>query len=146
LGNLEARRDWGFSKDYVEAIWRILQHSEPDDFVIATGETHTVREFVNEAAKHLGMEIIWKGKGLKEKGIDKKTGKTIIEIDPNYFRPNEVDLLLGDASKARKILGWKPKVTFKELAKLMIEEDLKYVEEEVKLGRPIVTQRKYLVK
>lgn len=146
LGNLEAKRDWGFSKDYVEAIWRILQHEKADDFVIATGETHTVREFLEEVAKYFDLQIEWEGKGKEEKGIDKKTGKTIVEIDVNYFRPNEVEFLRGDAAKARKLLGWKPTVTFKELAKLMAEEDFKYAEEEVKLGRPIVTQRKYLVK
>lgn len=123
LGNLDAKRDWGYAGDYVEAMWRMLQAKTPDDYVIATNETHTVREFVEEAAKHLGMEIAWKGKGIKEKGIDKKTGATIIEIDPIYFRPAEVDVLLGDASKARRKLGWKPKVKFKELAKMMVESD-----------------------
>lgn len=144
LGNLEAKRDWGFSKDYVEAIWHILQHHEPDDFVIATGETHTVREFVEEVAKNLDMKLVWKGKDLQEKGIDKKTGKTIVEIDPRYFRPNEVDLLLGDPSKARRVLKWKPKVTFKKLAALMTESDLEYAKREQILHSPIVTQRKFM--
>ena len=142
LGNLDAKRDWGFSKDYVEAIWRILQHHEPDDFLIATGETHTVREFVEEVARNLDMEIVWKGKGVKEVGIDKKTGKVIVEVDARYFRPNEVDLLLGDASKAHKILKWKPKVTFKDLAALMTKEDFAYAEREALLNTHIPNQRK----
>ena len=143
LGNLDAKRDWGDSKDYVEAIWRILQHHEPDDFVIATGETHTVREFVEEVAKHLGFDLVWKGAGLQERGIDKKTGKTIIEVDRNYFRPNEVDLLLGDSSKARTLLKWKPSVTFKKLAEIMTKEDLKLAERELRLHTPVVHQRKF---
>ncbi len=125
LGNMDAKRDWGYAKDYVEGMWRMLQAKTPDDFVLATNETHTVREFVEESAKHLGFEIEWKGKGAKEKGIDKKTKKVIIEIDPVYFRPAEVDVLLGDYSKAKKVLGWKPTTTFKALAKLMTEEDFK---------------------
>ena len=145
LGNLDAKRDWGFSKDYVEAIWKILQHDKPDDFLIATGETHSVREWVQEVGKYLGMEIEWKGKGLAEKGIDRKTGKTAIEIDPIHFRPNEVEFLQGDASKAAKVLGWKPKTTFTQLAKLMTEADLVYVKREAAEGRPVVTQRKFQV-
>lgn len=145
LGNLDAKRDWGYSKDYVEAIWKILQHKEPDDFLIATGETHSVREFVEEAGKHLDMNIVWKGKGLQEKGIDAKTGKTIIEIDPIHFRPNEVEFLQGDASKAQKLLGWKPKTTFSALAKLMVEQDIVYVRREAAIGNPVVTQRKFQV-
>lgn len=123
LGNLNAKRDWGFSKDYVEAIWLILQHEKPDDFVIATGETHTVREFTEEAGRHLGMEIIWEGEGLEEKGIDQKTGKIVVEVDPAYFRPTEVEMLQGDSTKARTILGWQPKVTFKQLAHMMAQHD-----------------------
>jgi GDPmannose 4,6-dehydratase len=123
LGNIDAKRDWGHARDYVEGMWMMLQHKTPDDFILATNETHTVREFLEEAAKHLGFEIVWKGKGVKEKGIDKKTGKTIIEIDPKYFRPAEVDVLLGDYSKAKKAFGWKPKITFKKLAQLMAESD-----------------------
>lgn len=125
LGNLEAKRDWGYAEDYVYGMWLSLQQSKPDDYVLATGETHTVREFVEETAKFLDINLIWKGKGIKEKGIDKKTGKTIIEIDPVYFRPSEVDLLIGDASKAKKILGWKPKIDFKKLVRLMSEHDYK---------------------
>lgn len=129
LGNLDAKRDWGHAQDYVEGMWRILQHKQPDDFILATGETHSVREFAEEAAKALGMEIVWKGKGLKEKGIEKSTGKVIIEIDPRYFRPAEVDVLLGDYSKAKKFLGWKPKVTFKELARTMARADYEHEQE-----------------
>ncbi|MCX6816705.1 MAG: GDP-mannose 4,6-dehydratase [Candidatus Beckwithbacteria bacterium] len=127
LGNIDAKRDWGYAKDYVEGIWRILQYSKPDDFVLATGETHTVREFVEEVGKYLNYQIVWKGKGVKEKGIDKKTNKTVIEIDPIYFRPTEVDMLLGNPKKAKKVLGWKPKVTFKKLAEIMAKSDFDLV-------------------
>lgn len=137
LGNLDAKRDWGYAKDYVEAIWRILQYKEPEDFVISTGETHTVREFVEEVGKYLGMEIEWKGKDMDEKGVDKKTGKVIIEIDPIYFRPTEVDLLLGDYSKAKRLLDWKPTVTFKKLAQIMTEEDYNLVAREVALSHKV---------
>jgi len=125
LGNLDARRDWGFAKDYVEGMWRMLQQKKPDDFVLATGEMHSVREFIEECCKILKIDLQWKGKGLKEVGIDKKTKKTIIRIDSRYFRPAEVEQLLGDASKAKKILKWKPKTTFKQLVQIMMEEDLK---------------------
>lgn len=125
LGNLDARRDWGYAEDFVYGMWLMLQHHEPDDFILATNEAHSVREFVEEAARHLDMEIVWKGRGLDEKGLDKKTGKVIIEVDPRYFRPAEVDVLLGDYSKARKKLGWKPTLRFKELAKLMTLSDFK---------------------
>jgi GDPmannose 4,6-dehydratase len=124
LGNLDAQRDWGYAEDYVEAMWLMLQHSTPEDFVIATGETHTVREFIEKAAGHLGMNIEWRGSGDKEKGIDTVTNKTIIEIDPAYYRPTEVDLLIGDGSKAKELLKWQPKVGFEELVKLMVEADL----------------------
>ncbi|KKP43150.1 MAG: GDP-mannose 4,6 dehydratase, GDPmannose 4,6-dehydratase [candidate division WS6 bacterium GW2011_GWC1_33_20] len=124
LGNMDAKRDWGYAKEYVESMWLMLQQEKPDDYVVATGETHTVREFVEESCKVLDMEIEWKGEGLNEKGIDKKTGKTIVEIDPQYFRPTEVELLLGDASKAKEILGWEAKTKFKDLVKVMIESDL----------------------
>jgi len=137
LGNLDAKRDWGYSKDYVEGMWRILQHNEPDDFLLATGETHSVREFVEEVGRNLDMDIVWKGKRLKEKGIDRKTGKTVVGINPAYFRPAEVEFLQGDPSKARKILKWKPKVTFKKLAKLMVKHDFSLAEEEARLGKRI---------
>lgn len=127
LGNLDAKRDWGYAKDYVEAMWLMLQQDKPDDFVIATGETHSVREFVELAFKELDIDIVWKGKGIEEKGFDRKTDKCLIEVDPRYFRPTEVDFLLGDASKAKKILGWQPKTTFKELVKMMVTSDFERV-------------------
>lgn len=125
LGNLDAKRDWGYAKDYVEGMWLMLQQKTPDDYILATNETHTVREFIEESAKILDMEIVWQGKGLKEKGIDKKTGKIIVEIDARYFRPAEVDILMGDYSKAEQNMGWKPKVKFKKLVKIMTEHDFK---------------------
>lgn len=127
IGNINAKRDWGYAKDYVEAMWRMLQQDKPDDFVIATGETHSVREFIEHAFAYVGIKIMWEGKGIDEVGIDKATGDILIEIDPRYFRPTEVDLLLGDPSKATKQLGWKPKTTFKELVHLMMEADLKAI-------------------
>jgi len=125
LGNMDAKRDWGYAKDYVEGMWRMLQQDSPDDFVLATGETHSVREFVEESCKVAGVDLKWQGEGEKETGIDKNTGKTIIKIDQRYFRPAEVELLLGDPSKAKKELGWEPTTTFKELVKIMMEDDLK---------------------
>lgn len=124
LGNLDAKRDWGFAGDYVEGMWRMLQHDKADDYVLATNETHTVREFVEIAAKELDFDLEWTGNGVDEKGIDKNTGKVIIEIDPKYFRPAEVDLLIGDYAKAEKQLGWKPTTTFTELVKMMVASDL----------------------
>lgn len=124
LGNLDAKRDWGYAKDYIEAMWLMLQQEKPEDFVIATGETHTVREFCELAFKEAGYEIEWQGTGIDEKGVDKATGKVLVEIDPKYFRPSEVDLLIGDSSKAQKVLDWKPKVTFQELIKMMMAYDL----------------------
>ncbi len=125
LGNLDARRDWGYAPEYVEAMWRMLQQDVPEDFVIATGETHSVRQFVEEAAKHVGMQMVWEGEGVQEVGRDKRTGKVRVQIDPRYHRPAEVDLLLGDASQAREKLGWSPKVRFAELVKIMMTHDLK---------------------
>lgn len=130
LGNLNAKRDWGYAGDYVEAMWLILQHDEPDDFVIATGENHSVREFVELAFKEVGISIAWKGEGVDEKGIDDATGRTVVAVHPRYFRPTEVDELLGDASKAREILGWRPKVRFGELVKRMVVSDLREAEKE----------------
>ncbi len=124
LGSLDSKRDWGYAPDYVEAMWLMLQQNKPDDYVIATGETHTVREFAELAFKHVGMELIWKGEGKHEQGIEKKTGRVLIEIDPRYFRPSEVDLLLGDARKAERELGWHAKTTFKELVTLMVDADM----------------------
>ena len=123
LGNLDAKRDWGYAKDYAEGMWLMLQQDKPDDYILATNETHSVREFVEEAAKLLDFDIVWEGKGVNEKGIDKKSGKVIIEIDKKYFRPAEVDILLGDYSKAKKDLNWEPKTKFKDLVKIMIEAD-----------------------
>ena len=128
LGNLHAKRDWGYAKDYVECMWLMLQQPEPEDYVIATGETHTVREFASLAFKEAGIDIEWKGKGIDEKGIDKKTGKVLVEVDPQYFRPTEVDLLCGDPSKAKNKLGWNPcQTSFKELVHLMVKADMQNV-------------------
>jgi len=124
LGNIDAKRDWGYAKDYVEGMWRILQQKTPNDYVLATGETHSVREFIEECARLLKIELKWKGKGVKEIGYDAKTKKVLIKIDKKYFRPAEVDLLIGDPSKAKKI-GWKPKIRFKELVEIMIKSDIK---------------------
>ena len=145
LGNLNAKRDWGFAKDYVEGIHLILQHDKPDDFILATGETHTVREFVEEVGGVLGMDIVWEGEGIEERGVDRKTGKTVIEIDPVYFRPSEVEFLQGNATKARTVLGWKPKVTFKKLARLMAEHDYDLVKKEMGSGHPIDVKRINLI-
>jgi GDPmannose 4,6-dehydratase len=123
LGNLDAKRDWGYAPEYVDAMWRMLQLDKPDDFVIATNETHSVREFTEIAFAELGINIEWSGKGVNEKGIDKQSRKTIVEIDKEYFRPTEVEMLIGDYSKAKKILDWQPKVTFRELVKLMAKAD-----------------------
>ena len=124
LGNLDAKRDWGHAKDYVNLMWKILQNRIPGDYVAATGETHTVREFAELAFKNVGIDIVWKGKNINEKGICKDTKKVIIEIDEKYFRPAEVDILIGDYSKAKRDFNWSPKVTFKELVKEMVNSDL----------------------
>jgi len=124
LGNLDAIRDWGHARDYVEGMWRILQHEQGDDFVLATGEAHSVREFVERAFSHVGIEIAWRGKGVEEIGFDAKSGRTLIEIDPRHFRPTEVDLLIGDAAKAARLLGWKPTCRFEELVREMVEADV----------------------
>jgi len=132
LGQLDSKRDWGYAAEYVQAMWLMLQQEKPDDYVIATGETHSVREFVEAAFEQIGIKLEWSGKGVEEKGRDAKTGKTLVSIDPQYFRPAEVDLLMGDASKAKKALGWNPKTTFKDLVGIMVESDLKLVEREKK--------------
>jgi GDPmannose 4,6-dehydratase len=124
LGNLEARRDWGDARDYVEGMWKILQHNKPDDFVLATGKSYSVRDFVEESFKCAKIKINWKGKGVKEIGFDKNTGSVLVRIDKNYFRPNEVNHLRGNPSKARKILKWKTKISFKQMIKEMIEHDI----------------------
>ena len=128
LGNLDARRDWGYAKDYVECMWLILQNDKPEDFVIATGEMHTVREFCTLAFRYLDIELEWKGSGADEKGIDKATGRVLVEVDPKYFRPCEVEQLLGDPTKAKETLGWNPtKTPFPELVRLMVEHDMRFV-------------------
>ncbi len=123
LGNLDAKRDWGYAKDYVRAMWLMLQEDKPDDYVIATGETHSVREFVEYAASLLGSELAWKGEGLQEIGVDDKSGKTLISIDERYYRPSEVDLLLGDSTKAKQRLNWEAEIKFKDLVALMMNEE-----------------------
>ena len=128
LGNLNAKRDWGYARDYVECMWLILQQPEPDDFVIATGEYHTVREFCTLAFKHAGINLQWQGEGIDEKGIDTATGKVLVEVDPKYFRPTEVEQLLGDPAKAKEKLGWNPRQTsFEQLVRIMVDADMKQV-------------------
>jgi GDPmannose 4,6-dehydratase len=123
LGNLDAKRDWGYAPEYVEGMWRILQADQPDDFVLATNETHSIREFVEETFKNLGEEIVWNGNGIDEKGILKSSGREVVRIDARYFRPTEVDILVGNPAKAKKILGWEPETTFKDLVKIMVTSD-----------------------
>ena len=128
LGNLNARRDWGYAKDYVECMWLILQHDTPEDFVIATGEMHSVREFATLAFHEVGIELRWEGEGINEKGVDLKTGKVLVEVDPKYFRPCEVEQLLGDPTKAKTLLGWNPtKTSFSELVRIMAAHDMRFV-------------------
>ncbi|MDI9544408.1 MAG: GDP-mannose 4,6-dehydratase [Bacteroidota bacterium] len=128
LGNLSARRDWGYAKDYVECMWLMLQHHTPEDFVIATGQMHTVREFCTLAFEEAGISLRWEGEGVEEKGIDIKSGKVLVEVDPKYFRPAEVEQLMGDPSKAKKLLGWNPtRTSFKDLVKLMVKHDMRFV-------------------
>ncbi len=124
LGNLDARRDWGHAEEYVEGMWRMLQEPEPDDYVLATGKTHSVREFAEASFRHVGIDLAWRGDGSEEEGYDSKTGEVRVRIDPRLYRPTEVDLLLGDATKAREKLGWEPKVTFEQLVDRMMRHDL----------------------
>jgi len=132
LGNIEAKRDWGFAGDYVEGMWRMLQADHPDDYVIATGETHSVREFAELVFRRLGMPLTWQGEGVQEKGIDQASGQVVIEIDPRYFRPAEVDLLLGDPAKAKRELGWEPKTSFTSLVEMMTDTDLEMAQRELR--------------
>jgi GDPmannose 4,6-dehydratase len=133
LGNLDAQRDWGYAKEYVEAMWRMLQRDTPDDYVVATGESHTVRELCERAFARTGVTLAWEGSGADEKGIEQRSGRVLIEVDPVYFRPTEVDVLLGDASKARRELGWQPQVSFAQLVDLMTDADLALAEREARL-------------
>ncbi len=135
LGNLDARRDWGHARDYVEAQWRMLQQDAPADFVIATGVQHSVREFVEKTASLLGMRLEWRGRGSEETGVDRRSGRTVVRIDERYFRPAEVDTLLGDAAKARRVLGWTPAVTFDELVKEMVEGDVRLARRDALMAR-----------
>jgi len=127
LGNLDAKRDWGYAPEYVEAMWLMLQQDEPDDYVIATGETHSVREFVERAAEIAGFKLEWQGEGINTKGIDTRTGRVIVEVSPEFYRPAEVDLLIGNFEKARKKLGWQPRTTFDRLVEIMMEADLRRI-------------------
>ena len=131
LGNLEAKRDWGYAPDFVEGMWRILQHNQPDDFVLATGESHSVREFVECAFNYVGKNIVWKGRGLEEIGVDNNSGQILVKISKDYFRPCEVDILLGDSSKAKQILNWSSKTGFEKLVEIMVDADIKYIEKYV---------------
>ena len=127
MGNIDSRRDWGDARDYVKGLHLILQQEKPDDYVLATGEMHTVREFIEVAFAEVGRKIIWRGQGVDEEGVDEKNGDVLVKIDARYFRPTEVELLLGDPSKARKVLGWKHEITFQQLVKEMVASDLKVV-------------------
>jgi GDPmannose 4,6-dehydratase len=135
LGNLDSLRDWGHAKDYVRAQWLMLQQEAPDDFVIATGEQHSVREFVSLAARELGIEVEWRGNGVDETGVNRKTGQTIVRVDPRYFRPTEVETLLGDPSKAREKLGWKPEHSFADLVRDMVQTDLEHARRDSLIAR-----------
>ncbi len=135
LGNLSSKRDWGHARDYVEGMWRIVQHPTPDDFVLATGETRTVKEFVERAFAEVGIDIAWRGEGVGEVGIDHRSGRTLVEVDPKYFRPTEVDILIGDPAKARRELGWSATTSFETLVREMVAEDLKSVADEARHRR-----------
>lgn len=131
LGNLDAKRDWGYAKEYVEGMWTMLQMDKPEDYVIATGETHSVREFVEKSFRYIDIEIVWQGKGVDEKGLNSETGEVLVEIDPYYFRPTEVDLLIGDGTKAKKEMNWAPKTRFDELVDIMMKADLESREKNI---------------
>lgn len=134
LGNMDSKRDWGHSKDYVRAMWLMLQQDKPDDYVVATNETRTVREFVETAFRHVGIEVQWQGSGVDEIGINKANGKTIVKVNKQFFRPAEVDILLGDPSKAEKVLGWKREIDFSQLVERMVKNDLAIIEHEIKVN------------
>lgn len=131
LGNMDSQRDWGYAKEYVEMMWMMLQQEEAEDFVVATGKMYTVRDFVTRAAKHVGFDLVWKGEGVDEKGYDRETGRLIVEVDPKYFRPAEVELLIGDPTKAKEKLGWVPKVEIDELIEIMMTHDIKEAQSKV---------------
>jgi GDPmannose 4,6-dehydratase len=135
LGNLDSLRDWGHARDYVRAQWLMLQQDAPEDYVIATGEQHSVREFVERSAGHVGMRIEWRGSGINEQGVDANSGRSIVKIDPRYFRPTEVDSLLGDSSKARARLGWKAEISFERLVQEMVESDLEIARRDALVAR-----------
>ena len=145
IGNLDAKRDWGHARDYVDGMWRMLQHEEPGDYILATGETHSVREFIELAFAYIGLPIEWKGTGVDELGVDAKTGKVLVQVDPGYFRPTEVDLLMGDATKARETLGWRANTTFNQLVSEMMAADLRVVSEQKALagfrGAPLLEEQ-----
>lgn len=143
LGNLNAMRDWGFAPEYVEFMWLMLQENEPDDYVVATGEAHSVREFCKEAFKIVDIDIVWEGEGINEKGIDEKTGKELITVNSRYFRPTEVDILVGDTSKAKKNLNWNPKIKFKDLVKIMVDADMRAAGLEPAGGGDEILRRKF---
>ena len=134
LGNLNAKRDWGYAPEYVEAMWQMLNHDGPDDFVVATGETHSVREFAEKSFAVAGYQLCWEGQGKEEIGVDKNTGRTLVEVDPRYFRPADVEVLKGDASKAERVLGWKHETRFDELVRIMVESDIEMLEQKGEVG------------
>ena len=147
LGNLDSLRDWGYAKDYVECMWLILQHDTPEDFVIATGVQHSVREFATLAFHHVGIELRWEGEGVKERGIDCATGKVVVAVSPDFYRPTDVVNLWGDPSKAKRELGWNPsKTTFEQLVKLMVDADMRKVREEMIVNHSRVNLAEYLEK
>ena len=131
LGNLESKRDWGYAPEYAEGMWLMLQQDNPDDYVLATSETHTIKEFVEDAFKAAGYEVVWEGEGVNTKGIDKKSGKVLVEVSPEFYRPAEVDILIGNPQKTKEKLGWQPKIKFEELVRIMVEADIKRVEKEI---------------
>ncbi|HSA83019.1 MAG TPA: GDP-mannose 4,6-dehydratase, partial [Geminicoccaceae bacterium] len=134
IGNLDAKRDWGHARDYVDGMWRILQQDQPDDYVLATGETHSVREFIERAFACVDLQVVWRGTGVDEVGVDRRSGRQLVRVDPRYFRPTEVDLLLGDPSKARERLGWHHTTSFVDLVKEMVAADLIEVKQEGRNG------------